>query len=93
MAGSTLSVYDVLDKFKAWHAAYLDARGAYDLWQATVQNGADPTVQQLYEYQYKQARQRQEDAKADVHSSTKISYVALGTFAFSCGVVALAPVP
>ena len=48
IAGSTLSIYDVLEKFQTWHAAYLDEKGAYDLWQATVQNGADPVVQQLY---------------------------------------------
>ncbi|HET7463012.1 MAG TPA: hypothetical protein VFJ82_17295 [Longimicrobium sp.] len=93
IGGSTLSVYDVLDKFEAWHDAYVDARGAYALWQATVQNNAEPAIQQLYEYQYKQARQRQEDAKGDVSSSTNMSFVALGSFALTCGALALAPTP
>lgn len=93
IGGSSLSIYDVLDKFKTWHAAYLDAKGAYDLWQTTVQNGADPAVQQLYEYQYRQARQRQEDAKSDVSAATNMSYMALGSFALACGAVALAPTP
>jgi hypothetical protein len=93
MAGTTISVFDVLDKFQTWHSAYADATGAYELWMATVQNNADPAIQQLYEYQYKQARQRQEDAKGDVSSSTNVSYVALATFAVSCGAFALMPTP
>lgn len=88
-----MSVYDVLDKFQAWHTAYVDATGAFDLWQATVQNGSDPTIQQLYEYQYRQARQRQEDAKSSVSSATDTSYFALASFAIACGAFALAPTP
>lgn len=93
MAGSTLAVADVLSAFQDWHAAYRDASGAYDLWQATVQNHSPPAIQQLYEYQYRQARQRQEDKKRAVSSSTNISYLALGGFALACGAAALAPTP
>jgi|GEM_PF-3582831 len=91
--GSTMSVLDVADKFQTWHTAWQDALGIYALWQATVQNNADPVTQQLYEYQYKQARQRQEDALGDVHSATNMSYVTLGLAAFACGALALAPTP
>lgn len=93
LVGSTMSVMDVADKFQAWHAAWQDALGAHALWQATVQNNADPVTQQLYEYQYRQARQRQEDAKGDVQSATNMSYVGLGLAALGCGAVALAPTP
>jgi hypothetical protein len=93
IGGSTLSVLDVADKFQAWHTAWQDALGIYALWQATVQNNADPVIQQLYEYQYKQARQRQDDARGDVESATKMSYIALGSYAVACGALALAPTP
>jgi hypothetical protein len=93
VAGSTMSVMDVADKFKAWHAAWQGAVGAYELWQATVQNNVDPVTQQLYEYQYKQARQRQDDARGAVQSATNMSYIPLGFAAVACGAVALAPTP
>ena len=93
MAGSTLAVADVMGAFKGWHSAYLNAVGAYNLWQATIQNGASPEIQQLYEYQWRQARQRQEDAKQGVSSATNISYLALGGFAVACGAAILAPTP
>ena len=50
-------------------------------------------MQQLYEYQYRQARQRQEDAKQAVSAATNISYLALGGFAVACGAAVLAPTP
>ena len=91
--GSTMSVMEVADKFQAWHTAWQDALGAYALWQATVQNNADPVIQQLYEYEYRQARQRQDDARGAVMSATDTSYVRLGLAALGCGAVALAPTP
>jgi hypothetical protein len=91
--GSTVSVASVADKFQAWHTAWQDALGAHALWQVTVENNADPVIQQLYEYQYKQARQRQEDARGAVMSATNTSYIPLGVAALGCGAVALAPTP
>lgn len=88
-----MSIYDVADKFQAWYDAYQSAQGAYNLWMATVENDAEPAIQQLYHYQYRQAYQRQEDAKADVSSSTKTSAITLGGAALVCGALALAPTP
>ncbi|HKP75423.1 MAG TPA: hypothetical protein VJT67_07745 [Longimicrobiaceae bacterium] len=93
MAGSTLSVMDVLSAFQDWYSAYQNATGAYNLWQATIQNGASPETQQLYEYQYRQALQRQEDMKRAVSSATNISYLTLGGLALACGAAILAPTP
>jgi hypothetical protein len=91
--GSTMSVAEVADKFQAWHTAWQDALGIYALWQATVENNADPVIQQLYEYQYRQALQRQEDARGDVVSATKTSSFTLGLAALGCGALVLAPTP
>jgi hypothetical protein len=74
-------------------AAWQDALGIYALWQATVENNADPVIQQLYEYQYRQALQRQEDARGGVVSATKASSFTLGLAALGCGALALAPTP
>ena len=89
VAGSTYSVWDVADEFENWYGAYKDASGAQRLWQATVQNRADPYIQQLYEYQYKQARQRQEDAKGAVEKATGASAFALAGAALACGATLL----
>lgn len=91
--GSTYAISEVAAKFEAWYKAYQDAEGAQRLWQATVQNNTDPVTQQLYEYQYKQARSRQEDARGDVASATNASYFALAAAALTCGATALIPVP
>lgn len=93
IVGSTVSIYDVADKFESWYNAYQDAQGAYNLWMATVQNNADPVIQQLYEYQYRQAVLRQNDAKEDVVSATQTSGFTLGGAALVCGALALAPTP
>lgn len=93
IVGSTQSIWEVANKFEAWYKAYQDAEGAQRLWQATVQNNPDPVTQQLYEYQYKQARLRQDDAKGDVSSATGVSVVALVAAGLACGATALVPVP
>jgi hypothetical protein len=93
LLGTTYSVWQVSDKFQTWYTAHPDAAGAQALWQATVQNSADPCIQQLYEYQYKQARQRQEDAKGAVSEATSTTMFALGAAAIACGAAALLPTP
>jgi len=93
LMGSTYTVAEVAGKFEAWYKAYQDAEGAQRLWQATVQNNSPSSTQQLYEYQYKQARLRQEDARGDVASATNASYFALATAAIACGATALVPTP
>jgi hypothetical protein len=91
--GSGLSIYQVADAFQSWYDSYQAAEGAYNIWQATVTNHADPLTRQLYEYEYRQARQRQEDMKGAVASATNTSYVALGAAALACGALVLAPTP
>lgn len=93
MAGSTMAVLDVAAAFQAWYNAYVDAVGAYNLWQATIQNNASPEIQQLYEYQWKQARQRQEEKKLAVSNATNLSYIALAGYAIACGAAIFVPSP
>jgi len=93
IVASTISVYDVADAFQNWHGAYQDAQGAYNLWQATIQNNADATTQQLYEFQYRQAYQRQQDAANVVSSQTRTSVTTLVGAGIVCGALALAPTP
>lgn len=93
LLGTTYSVWQVSDKFQTWYNAHRDAAGAQGLWQATVQNNADPYIQQLYEYQYRQAHQRAEDAKGAVSEATRASYFALTASAIACGATALLPTP
>lgn len=91
--GTTYSIWQVSDKFQSWYDAHRDAVGAQALWQATVQNNADPYIQQLYEYQYRQAHRRAEDAKGAVSEATNASYFALTAAAIACGATALLPTP
>jgi hypothetical protein len=93
MGGSTFSIWQVADKFEAWYKAYQEAEGLQRLYQAVLENKSDPAVRQLYEYQYKQARQRQEDAKGAVSEATVMSGFALAAAALACGATALIPVP
>lgn len=93
LVGSTYSIWQVADKFESWYRAYKDAEGAERLWQATVENNADPYIQQLYEYQYKQAHQRQVDAAGVVGEATRTSYSALLAAGFACGATVLLPTP
>ena len=93
VVGSSYTIWQVADKFETWYRAYKDAEGAERLWQATVENNADPYIQQLYEYQYKQARQRQVDAAGAVSEATNTSYIALFGAAVACGATALMPTP
>jgi hypothetical protein len=91
--GSSVSIYSVADSFQSWYDAYQNAQGAYNLWQATIQNNADPAIQQLYEYQYRQAYQRQQDAASAVSSATNTSVMTLVGAGVACGALALAPTP
>jgi hypothetical protein len=93
IVASTVSLYDVADAFQNWYDAYQAAQSAQRTWQMTVENNAPATTQQLYEYEYRQAYQRQEDAKAAVAGATHSSYWALGGAAIACGAAALAPTP
>lgn len=93
VAGSTYSISQVAGEFQAWYDAYQAAASAQRTWQMTIENGADPVVQQLYEYQYKQALQRQEAAKGVVSSAANTSYWALAGAALACGATALIPSP
>lgn len=67
--------------------------GAQRLWLAAVENNVDVTRQMLLEYQYKQARLRQEDAAGAVSEATNTSYFALLTAAAACGATLLIPSP
>lgn len=93
IVGSTVSVYDVAGSFQTWYDAYQHAQGAYNLWQATVQNNADPVTQQLYEFEYRQAYQAQQNAANAVSSATNTSVMTLVGAALACGAAALAPTP
>lgn len=90
---SSYTVSQVADKFDTWYKAYRDTEGAYNLWQATVQNDADVYTQQLYEDKYQQARRRQEDAKGAVSEATGATGWALAGAAVACGASALIPTP
>jgi hypothetical protein len=59
----------------------------------TLQNNASSYIQQLYEYQYRQALQRQEDAKGAVSEAVNTSGWALAGAAVACGATALVPTP
>ncbi|HYW09344.1 MAG TPA: hypothetical protein VE913_20455, partial [Longimicrobium sp.] len=85
MGGSAYSVWDVSDEFSNWYDAYRAAQRAYRMWRVTVENNADPAIQQLYEYMYDQARLRQEDARGDVSKATDMSAIALAGAALACG--------
>jgi hypothetical protein len=93
MGGSSYSIWQVSDKFESWYKAYQEAEGLQRLYQATLENNTDPAVRQLYEYQYKQARQRQEDAKGAVSEATTMTFFALAGAALACGATALIPAP
>jgi len=93
IVGSTVSIYDMADSFTKWHDAYVNAQNAYNLWQVTVQNNADPVTQQLYEFEYRHAYERQQDAAGVVSSSTKTSVMTLVGAGIACGALALAPTP
>lgn len=93
VAGSTYSISQVASEFQAWYDAYQAAESAQRTWQMTIENNADPVVQQLYEYQYRQALQRQEAAKSVVSSAANTSYWALAGAAVACGATALIPSP
>ncbi len=93
MVGSNYSIWQVADKFDAWYRAYQNAQGTQRLWRATVENNASPFIQQLYEYQYKQAYQRQQDAAGAVSEATNTSYFALAGAAIACGATVLIPTP
>lgn len=93
MVGSTYSISQVSGKFETWYKAYQEADGLQRLYRATLENDTDPAIRQLYEYQYKQARQRQEDAAGAVSEATHTTMFALLAAAFACGATALIPVP
>ena len=93
MVGSTYSITLAAGKFETWYKAYKDAEGAQRLWLAAVENNVDVTRQMLLEYQYQQARLRQEDAAGAVSEATHTSYLALFTAAVACGATALVPSP
>ena len=92
VVGSTVSIWIVSERFETWHRAYEDAAGAQRLWQVTVQN-SDPITQQLYEYQYKQARLREQDAAQAINEATGASVLALGAAAVACGATLFIPTP
>ena len=93
MLNSTYTVAQVGDKFASWYAAYQEAEGLLRLYQTIVENNPDPAIRQLYEYQYKQARQRQEDARGAVSEATGASAWALLGAGLACGASVLAPTP
>ena len=93
MVGSTYSITLAAGKFETWYKAYKDAEGAQRLWLAAVENNVDVTRQMLLEYQYQQARLRQEDAAGAVSEAPHTSYLALFTAAVACGATALVPSP
>jgi hypothetical protein len=72
------------------HSEY-DERG--QMVRYTLQNNASSYIQQLYEYQYRQALQRQEDAKGAVSEAVNTSGWALAGAAVACGATALVPTP
>lgn len=93
MLNSTYTVAQVADKFEAWYKAYREAEGLQRLYQAIIENNPDPAMRQLYEYQYKQALQRQEDARGAVSEATGASAWALLGAGLACGASALVPTP
>lgn len=93
MVGSTYSISQVAGKFETWYKAYRDAEGAQRLWLAAVENNAEIAIQMQLEYQYKQARLRQEDSAGAVSEATHTTYFALFAAAAACGATALIPSP
>lgn len=93
MLGSTYAIGEVALAFEDWYHALKDEAAAKRMWDLTIENNTDATTQQLYEYQYRQAVQRQRDKASAVTSQANASGWTIALAATACGFAIVLPTP